>query len=130
MGKTIVPARVSVKALIYVDDVPVAGQVDAVLNRSMSAIDITNQIKADWKRHLAGVKQWNLTCSGLVVADEAGYLALEKAFLDGTTVTIQIREGEESIVKGNALITSFPVDLKYNQEYVYNVSFLGTGALQ
>lgn len=130
MGKTIVPARVSVKALIYVDDVPVAGQVDAVLNRSMSAIDITNQIKADWKRHLAGVKQWNLTCSGLVVADEAGYLALEQAFLNGTTVTIQIREGEESIVKGNALITSFPVDLKYNQEYVYNVSFLGTGALQ
>lgn len=130
MGKTIIPARASVKALIYVDDVPVAGQLNATLTRSMSAIDITNKINGEWQRALSGIRQWGLHCSGLMIADPDGWVALEKAFMDGATVKIKLRNEDDSDYEGNALITSFPIDLKYNQEYVYDVTFLGTGALR
>ena len=35
--------------VVKVDDKPIAGQLNATLNRSMSPIDITNKINGDWK---------------------------------------------------------------------------------
>ena len=129
MDKIITPAYASVRALIYIDETPIGGQVGAQLTRTMSPIDITNKIKGEWSRSLAGTKSWSLVCNGLVIVDEAGYLAIKDAFMQGTTVKIKMVNGEE-VLEGNALITSFPVDINFQKEYVYNVKFLGTGILE
>lgn len=128
MSREINPAYASVRVLIYVNDVPIGGQTNAQLTRTMAPIEITNKINKNWQRNLAGMKSWNLSCNGLIIADSQGYDELKTAFMEGNPVTIKFANGDE-ILTGQGLIISFPVDINYKQEYTYNVRFVGTGEL-
>ena len=118
-----------VDVVLSIDGLPVGGQQGAVLNRSMSPINITNKIQATWEQSIAGVKTWNIKCSGIYVKNSNSLLSIEEAFLNNNEVTVNITIGDSSY-RGQCLITNFPVNSVYNSQFKYNIDLLGIGALQ
>ena len=119
----------SIDVVLIADGAPVAGQQGATLNRSMSPIDITNQITGSWKESLGGLMSWNISCNGMYVKDNAGLRALEQAFLENKEITVKILVGNIHYT-GQALITNFPLNAVFNTQFKYTLSLLGTGELR
>lgn len=119
----------SIDVVLIADGAPVAGQQGAMLNRSMSPIDITNQITGSWKESLGGLMSWNISCNGMYIKDNAGLRALEQAFLENKEITVKILVGNIHYT-GQALITSFPLNAVFNTQFKYTLSLLGTGELR
>lgn len=119
----------SIDVVLIADGAPVAGQQGAMLNRSMSPIDITNQITGSWKENLGGLMSWNISCNGMYIKDNAGLRALEQAFLENKEITVKILVGNIHYT-GKALITSFPLNAVFNTQFKYTLSLLGTGELK
>ena len=119
----------SIDVVLIADGAPVAGQQGAMLNRSMSPIDITNQITGSWKESLGGLMSWNISCNGMYVKDNAGLRALEQAFLENKEITVKILVGNIHYT-GQALITNFPLNAIFNTQFKYTLSLLGTGELR
>ena len=118
----------SIDVVLFVDDLPVGGQLNATLNRSVASIDITNKIDGEWAEHIGGVKTWNIQCSGLYVLNESALNKLEEAFLNNKEITIKLNvNGVE--YHGNALIIDYPLTAIYNSQFKYILKLLGTGAL-
>lgn len=118
-----------VDVVLSIDGLPVGGQQGAVLNRSMSPINITNKIQATWEQSIAGVKTWNIKCSGIYIKNSNSLLSIEEAFLNNNEITVNITIGDSSY-RGQCLITNFPVNSVYNSQFKYNIDLLGIGALQ
>ena len=119
----------SIDVVLIADGAPVAGQQGAMLNRSMSPIDITNQITGSWKESLGGLMSWNISCNGMYIKDNAGLRALEQAFLENKEITVKILVGNIHYT-GQALITNFPLNAIFNTQFKYTLSLLGTGELR
>lgn len=119
----------SVDVVLMVEGHPVAGQQSVVLNRSMSPIEITNQINGAWKESLAGLLSWNITCNGMYVKNSAGLKALEDAFMNNKEITVKVLAGVHNYT-GKALITNFPLNAVFNTQFKYTLSLLGTGELK
>ena len=119
----------SIDVVLIADGAPVAGQQGATLNRSMSPIDITNQITGSWKESLGGLMSWNISCNGMYIKDNAGLRALEQAFLENKEITVKILVGNIHYT-GQALITNFPLNAVFNTQFKYTLSLLGTGELR
>lgn len=119
----------SIDVVLIADGAPVAGQQGATLNRSMSPIDITNQITGSWKENLGGLMSWNISCNGMYIKDNAGLRALEQAFLENKEITVKILVGNIHYT-GQALITNFPLNAVFNTQFKYTLSLLGTGELR
>ena len=119
----------SIDVVLIADGAPVAGQQGATLNRSMSPIDITNQITGSWKESLGGLMSWNISCNGMYIKDNAGLRALEQAFLENKEITVKILVGNIHYT-GQALITNFPLNAVFNTQFNYTLSLLGTGELR
>ena len=117
-----------VDVILIVDDVPVAGQLNASLNRSMSEIEITNQIKADWQDSIGGIKSWNVGCSGAYITGTNSFNLLEEAFMTNKKINVKIKLGENDY-EGQGLITDFPLNATYNSQFKYTINILGCGAL-
>lgn len=118
----------SIDTIISIDGIPVGGQQSANLVRQTEAIDITNRINGDWVENLAGKKSWNIICSGLYITTDKAFALLEDAFMNNKAVEVLISFGITKL-KGNAIITDFPVSSIFNKEFKYNIKLLGTGAL-
>ena len=118
-----------VDVILKVNGVPVAGQLGANLMRSMSPINITNKINADWEDNLAGVKTWRASCNGMFVVNANSLQMLEDAFMNNEEINVSLRVNGKNYF-GQALITDFPVSSPYNAQFSYNLSLLGTGELQ
>lgn len=129
MGRTVTPTNQGVDAILSIDGVVLGGQKTAILNRTMSPINITNQINNDWQRNIAGTRAWSLTCSGMFIKGQEAFDALEKAFYDGKEVTVTLTDNDRTYT-GQAIITSFPVTANYNDAFMYSLIFLGTGPLE
>lgn len=119
----------SIDVVLIADGAPVAGQQGATLNRSMSPIDITNQITGSWKENLGGLMSWNISCNGMYIKDNAGLRALEQSFLQNKEITVKILVGNIHYT-GQALITNFPLNAVFNTQFKYTLSLLGTGELR
>ena len=107
----------------------VAGQRNATLNRSAETIDITNKLSGSWKENMASWKEWSIDCDGLVVFDDAGFMALETAFNAGDEVEIQVAIDGTATYTGNAIISDLPIEAPYDDAATYAVTLVGTGAL-
>lgn len=118
----------SIDTVIRLDGVALGGQQGANLIRQTEAIDITNRINGDWAESLAGKKSWNIVCSGLYITNDRAFGLLEDAFMNNKTVEVLISFGATEL-KGNAIITDFPLNSVFNREFKYNIKLLGTGAL-
>ena len=117
-----------VDVVLIVDDVPVAGQLKASLNRNMTEIEITNQIKADWQDSIGGIKSWNVGCSGAYIIGTNSFNLLEEAFMTNKKINVKIKLGENNY-EGKGLITNFPLNATYNSQFKYTINILGCGAL-
>ena len=114
--------------VVKVDNKPIAGQLNATLNRSMSPIDITNKINGDWKESLGGAHTWRIRCNGMYVINAEALQKMEDAFMSNEEVDVSVKFGGKNYF-GRALITDFPVSSQYNAQFKYDVSLLGTGEL-
>jgi predicted secreted protein len=85
-----------INVILYIDEAPVAGQLGAVLNRSMSPIDITNKINGEWSESLAGLRSWNIICNGIYIKNADSFSALEEAFMNNTKIKVSVSLGEKS----------------------------------
>lgn len=123
------PAKRGVNVVVSINDNKIGGQKNAVLNRRMSSINITNKINGEWNKSLAGTKAWDLNCAGFIVKDEQNFRALEECFNTGTAVNVKLSDGNISYT-GSALITSFPISAPYNQSFSYSITLLGISELE
>ena len=117
-----------VDVILKINGVPVAGQLGANLMRSMSPINITNKINADWGDSLAGIKTWRVSCNGMFVVNANSLQMLEDAFMNNEEIDVSLRINGKNYF-GRVLITDFPISSTYNAQFSYNVSLLGTGEL-
>ena len=118
----------SIDTVIRLNGVALGGQQGANLIRQAEAIDITNRINGEWSESLVGKKSWNIVCSGLYITNDKAFSLLENAFMNNEIVEVLISFGKTHL-KGNALITDFPLNSVFNKEFKYNIKLLGTGAL-
>ena len=118
-----------VDVVLMVNDIPVAGQQNASLTRSMTPIDITNKVSGSWKESLSGTKTWQVSCNGMYVKDAESYKALENAFMNNEELTVRVIMDNHSYV-GQALITNFPLNAVFNDQFKYILQLLGTGELK
>lgn len=118
----------SIDTVIRLNGVALGGQQGANLIRQTEAIDITNRIDGEWAESLTGKKSWNIVCSGLYITNDRAFGLLEDAFMNNETVEVLISFGSTKL-KGNAIITDFPLSSVFNKEFKYNIKLLGTGAL-
>ena len=118
----------SIDTVISLNGVALGGQQGANLIRQAEAIDITNRINGEWSESLVGKKSWNIVCSGLYITNDKAFSLLENAFMNNEIVEVLISFGKTRL-KGNALITDFPLNSFFNKEFKYNIKLLETGAL-
>ena len=119
----------SLDIVLYINDIAVAGQEGATLNRAMSPIDITNKITGSWKESLGGLKSWSVACNGSYVKNANSLMQLEQAFMNNDEIDIKLILNTIHY-KGKALITDFPLNAVYNDQFKYNITLLGTGELK
>ena len=90
----------SVDVAVYINGKAVGGQQGATLNRQSQPINITNKITNEWQESIAGVKSWNIVCSGLYVVNDASFSLLEDAFMNNKQVEVSINVGHQNLQAG------------------------------
>ena len=118
-----------VGVVLYVNGVAVAGQENAVLQRNMSPINITNKINSDWEENISGTKQWSVSCGGTYVKNAKGLSQLEEAFMNNQEIEVKVILDDCSYV-GSALIVDFPLSAIFNSQFKYSLRLLGSGELK
>ena len=118
------------EVLLYVDNKKVAGQRGASLSISADEIDTTNKSNGQFKTFLAGLKEWTVSCDGLVCASDAGYEALVEAFMNGRTIKVQLKnEAGTFAYEGDVAIASMDFDAQYDDALTYSCELKGADAL-
>lgn len=110
--------------------VTVAGQRGASLNRDAETMDTTSKDSQGWNESISGFKSWSIEADGLLTEDDAGFLALEEAYMEGEPVLVSITTAGGNKYDGKAIISSFPLSAPYDDLATFEVSFTGTGALK
>lgn len=128
MWDNLQPLHRGVDVILSINSKIIGGQTNADLTRTMSPIKVTNKINGDWEKSLAGVKSWKLTCKGFIVKDELSFQELENSFNSGLEVSLSLNDGVKTYT-GNALITNFPVAAPYDDNFSYDITFLGVSEL-
>jgi predicted secreted protein len=123
------PAQKGIDVILYVNKEPVGGQTGATLNQSMTPIEITNKIKAEWAENMDGLKMWNIQCNGIYLANSNSLSLLEEAFMSNAGIEVEIIINDIHF-KGTGLITNFPLTAVFDKQFKYNISILGTGPLE
>lgn len=118
------------EVLIYIDDTVVGGQRGASLTMSADELDITDKNTTGYKKYLVGLKEWGISCDGLVVAGEAGYDALFNAFIAGNIVHVQLKKADDSFgYEGDMVVSSMDFDAQYDDALTYSCELKGAGDL-
>jgi TP901-1 family phage major tail protein len=108
----------------------VAGQRGATLSMTADDIDVTDKTTEGYKAFLAGLKEWNISCDGLVCIDDVGYKALVDAFLAGEVIEVDLRNGDYSFgYRGLVAISSMDFDAQYDDALTYACELKGASAL-
>jgi TP901-1 family phage major tail protein len=122
------------EVLIYIDidGVPTAvgGQRGASLSMSADELDITDKNTTGYKKYLVGLKEWSISCDGLVVDGEKAYDALFDAFIAGNIVEVQLKQKDGTFgYKGPMVIASMDFDAQYDDALTYSCELKGAGDL-
>ena len=118
------------EVLIYIGGTAVGGQRGASLSMSADELDITDKNTVGYKKFLVGLKEWSISCDGLVVAGEAGYDALFNAFIAGNIVQVQFKQEDGSFgYQGDMVVSSMDFDAQYDDALTYSCELKGAGDL-
>lgn len=108
----------------------VAGQRGANLSMTADDIDITDKTTEGYKAFLAGLKEWSISCDGLVCLDDKGYDALLDKFLAGEVIEVDLRNEDYSFgYRGLVAIASMDFDAQYDDALTYSCELKGASAL-
>ena len=119
------------EVLLYVGTNVVAGQRGASLSMSADEIDITDKTTEGYKAYLAGLKEWSISCDGLVVVNDTAYDALVEAFLAGDEIEIELKNEAGTFgYKGTVSIASMDFDAQYDDALTYSCELKGASALK
>ncbi|MCP8970572.1 phage major tail protein, TP901-1 family [Ectobacillus ponti] len=108
----------------------VAAQRGGTLKRDADTLDLTTKDSAGWQELDYGLRSWGIEADGLLVENDAGYLALENAYMTRTKVQVFAQTAAGSKYQGMAVLKSFPIEMPYDDSATYKVTFEGSGALQ
>ena len=118
------------EVLLYVGNNVVGGQRGASLSMSADEIDTTNKTTEGYKTFLVGLKEWSISCDGIVFVGDAGYDALVEAFLAGNTIKVQLKNEAGSFAyEGDVAIASMDFDAQYDDALTYSCELRGASAL-
>ena len=117
--------------LIYIDGTAVGGQRGASLSMSADELDVTDKNTTGYKKYLVGLKEWTISCDGLVGNGEDGYEALFNAFIAGEVVEVEFKHREGGFgYKGKMVIASMDFDAQYEDALTYSCELKGAGDLK
>ena len=115
---------------LYVNGTAVGGQRGASLSMSADELDVTDKNTTGYKKFLVGLKEWSISCDGLVVAGEAGYDALFNAFIAGNVIEVELKKADGTFgYKGPVVISSMDLDALYDDALTYSCELKGAGDL-
>lgn len=115
--------------LIYINGKVVGAQASAQLNRTTKIVDISNKITLDWDNFAIGSKSWSVSCAGAYIVDDEAFQVLETAYFEGNPVEVEFKKEGVLTMKGQAIITSFPLNAVFNNDLSYSINLQGKGAL-
>ena len=105
----------------------IGGQRGATLNREVNTIDATHKQVAGWGYNIAGQGSWSIDTDGVLLEDDASLTLLEDAFENKEAVTVQWTNPSGQSYRGEAIITSYPVEAPMDDVMTYSMSFQGQG---
>ena len=118
------------EVLISVGGKVLGGQRGASLSMSADELDITDKNTTGYKKYLVGLKEWTISCDGLVCNGEEGYDALFEAFINGDIVKVQFKQKEGDFgYEGDMVIASMDFDAQYDDALTYSCELKGAGDL-
>jgi TP901-1 family phage major tail protein len=118
------------EVLLYVNGTEVGGQRGASLSMSADELDVTDKNTTGYKKFLVGLKEWSISCDGLVVVGEQGYDALFNAFIAGDVIEVQLKKEDGSFgYQGPVVIASMDFDAQYDDALTYSCELKGAGDL-
>jgi TP901-1 family phage major tail protein len=107
-----------------------AGQRSATLNRDAETIDVTSKdTEGGFTESVQGMKSWSIEADGAYVESDTAYDSLEDAYLAGTEVDCYIEFPSGKKYAGLAIVTSFPLEIPFDDLVSYSLSLQGTGPL-
>lgn len=124
-----------VDVIIEVEDssgqtVPIGYQRGGSLSRQADTLDLTSKDNFGWSDSDYGVRSWSIDCDGVFVENNEGLDLLTQAFNDRACVRVQIKYPSGTTMGGTAIITSFPIDVPYDDVATYSLSLQGRGELE
>jgi TP901-1 family phage major tail protein len=81
----------------------VAGQKGGTLNRGYDTLDVTSKDNIGWQDEEYGNANWSIEADGLLVEDDAGFLALEDAFEQAKYVKVRFQTQAGNKYEGSRL---------------------------
>ena len=119
------------EVLISIGGTVLGGQRGASLSMSADELDITDKNTVGYKKFLVGLKEWSISCDGLVCNGEEGYEALFNAFINGDIVEVQFKQKNGTFgYKGPMVISSMDFDAQYDDALTYSCELKGAGDLE
>ena len=119
------------EVLISIDGTVLGGQRGASLSMSADELDITDKNTTGYKKYLVGLKEWSISCDGLVCNGEEGYEALFNAFINGDIVEVQFKQKDGTFgYHGPMVIASMDFDAQYDDALTYSCELKGASALE
>ena len=110
--------------------VAVGAQRGASLSMASETLDKTSKDSDGWQESLSGLKSWSISTDGLLILDDAGYMALEEAYMASENVLVQFSTKSGAMYEGDAIITTIDLDAPYDDLSSYSAEFQGSGELK
>lgn len=85
----------------------VGGQKGSDLNRTAESIKLNHKTSGGWGNTKAGIKNWTIDLSGLLLLQDAGIAALDYAFTNSLEVNIKLEYPDGTCRTGWGSITDF-----------------------
>ena len=107
----------------------VGGQRNTPLTRKANTLDASDKSTKGWKTTIAGLKEWSMAYSGLVIMDDDGLKMLDYAFTNDMQVHAKIEYGNGEYRTGFATITDYEEDAAHDAMCTVKVTLSGVGPI-
>ncbi len=114
---------------VYIGANKVAELANWNLDMGADDIETTNFDSAGWKEYLAGLKEWSGSAEGNYdPTDATGQKAILQAWLNGETVTLDLKVNATIKFSGSALV-KLSIETPVDDKVAFSFDYQGTGPL-
>jgi TP901-1 family phage major tail protein len=108
--------------------VKLAGQRGGTLNRESDTIDMSSKDGDGWADNEQGLNTWSIEGDGILSETDAGYEALETAWMDKKPVMVQFQTESGAKYQGTAIVTNLSIEAPHDDVASYSLTLEGKGA--